>query len=289
MQRRNARLRKEYLYKKSKEAAEAARADKKRKVGRALERGVKVPTELRKEYGALAADIEADDARTEELKTHVDDEYARAGAEDPRVLVTTARDPSSRLAQFAKELRLVFPGAQRINRGGSKMKELVEAARQNDMTDLVIVHEHRGQPDGMIVSHLPHGPTAYFGLHNCVLRHDLPDKITTMSEAFPHLIFHNFTTKLGRRTADILRFLFPVPREDTRRVMTFVNENDYISFRHHVYKRLDGGKEVDLAEAGPRFDLSLYQIKLGTVDMPEAENEWVLRPYMNSAKRQKRL
>lgn len=32
----------------------------------------------------------------------LDDEYGRAGEADPRVLVTTSRDPSSRLSQFAK-------------------------------------------------------------------------------------------------------------------------------------------------------------------------------------------
>ena len=52
----------------------------------------------------------------------------------------------------------------------------------------------------MIVSHLPYGPTAYFTLSDCVMRHDIPD-IGTMSEAFPHLIFHNFQTKLGERVS----------------------------------------------------------------------------------------
>lgn len=32
----------------------------------------------------------------------MDDEYAQAGVKDPKILLTTARDPSSRLAQFAK-------------------------------------------------------------------------------------------------------------------------------------------------------------------------------------------
>lgn len=41
-----------------------------------------------------------------------------AGEEDPKIIVTTSRDPSSRLTAFAKELKLVFPNAQRINRGG---------------------------------------------------------------------------------------------------------------------------------------------------------------------------
>ena len=31
-----------------------------------------------------------------------------------------------------------------------------------------MVHEHRGEPDGLVVSHMPYGPTAYFGIFNTV-------------------------------------------------------------------------------------------------------------------------
>lgn len=106
-----------------------------------------------------------------DLHTHIDDEYARAGVDDPKILLTTSRDPSSRLLQFVKEMKSVFPNSQRINRGAAVIKELIEASRANDVTDLVIVHEHRGEPDGMIISHLPYGPTAYFGLRFDHLRH----------------------------------------------------------------------------------------------------------------------
>lgn len=218
----------------------------------------------------------------------MDDEYARAGVQDPRILITTSRDPSSRLTQFVKELRLIFPNSQRLNRGNAVVKELMDAARANDFSDVIIVHEHRGEPDGLIVSHLPYGPTAYFGLTNVVLRHDLSSKLGTMSEAAPHLIFDNFTTALGARIQNVLKYLFPVPKPDSRRVMTFANRDDTISFRHHVYKKT-GPKDVELGEVGPRFEAKLYQLKLGTVDMPEAENEWVLRPYMNTAKKRKAM
>ena len=30
---------------------------------------------------------------------------------------------------------------------------------------------------------------------------------------------------------DVLKYLFPVPKEDSKRVMTFSNEDDFISFR----------------------------------------------------------
>ncbi len=43
-------------------------------------------------------------------------------------------------------------------------------------------------------------PTAYFSLHNVVLRHDIKDQ-GTVSEAFPHLIFNNFNSKLGGRVS----------------------------------------------------------------------------------------
>jgi len=62
---------------------------------------------------------------------------------------------------------------------------------------MIILHEHRGQHDGLIISHLPVGPTVYFGLQNVVLRHDVEEKLPNMSEIYPHLVFNNFTTNLG--------------------------------------------------------------------------------------------
>ncbi len=136
---------------------------------------------------------------------------------DPKILITTSRDPSSRLTQFAKEMKLMFPNSQRMNRGNYVIGDIVDACRQNGATDLIIFHEHRGQPDGMVISHFPHGPTAYFTLHNVVFRHDIPDS-GTVSEQFPHLIFDKFGSKLGHRVMNILRYLFPVPKEDATRV-----------------------------------------------------------------------
>lgn len=52
--------------------------------------------------------------------------------------------------------------------------------------------------DGLVICHLPFGPTASFSITNTVMRHDIPD-VGTMSEAAPHLIFHNFKTELGQR------------------------------------------------------------------------------------------
>ena len=46
-------------------------------------------------------------------------------------------------------------------------------------------------------------------------------------------------------------------------------------------------RHVFPAQCGPRFELKPYQIRLGTVDQAHAENEWVLRSYTRSAKKQR--
>ncbi|KAL1122668.1 hypothetical protein AAG570_002995 [Ranatra chinensis] len=279
MLRRQARLRREYLYRKSLEIRNKSIQEKKEKIKRSLEEGTPIDTKLRKDALNLVEKIRWEEGGAG--TTHEDDEYRWAGVEDPKIMITTSRDPSSRLKMFAKELRLILPNSQRMNRGNYEMKQLVHACRANDITDFVIVHEHRGNPDCLIVCHLPYGPTAYFTMSDVTMRHDIPG-IGTMSEQYPHLIFHNFTTKLGLRVKNILKFLYPVPKESSKRVITFANHDDYISFRHHTYKKVDG-KKIELTEVGPRFQLKLFEIKLGTLDNADtAISEWVLRPYMNT-------
>jgi U3 small nucleolar ribonucleoprotein protein IMP4 len=102
----------------------------------------------------------------------------------------------------------------------------------------------------MVVCHLPYGPTAYFGVFNTVLRHDIGQKkeVGTISEAYPHLIFEKFTSPLGQRLANILKHLFPVPKDDSKRLVTFANADDYVSFRHHIYSTPRGSSSIELTE-----------------------------------------
>lgn len=289
MLRRQTRERREYIYKKALESKEKQIYERKQQIREALASGKPLPSELRgKEAELLGRDLSLDAAQ-DAPGSSIDDEYSRAGTYDPRVLVTTSRDPSSRLTQFAKEVRLLFPNSTRLNRGGYTVSDLAAAARSNGITDMVVLHEHRGVPDAMVVSHFPHGPTLLFTLHNVVLRHEVSAHAnSTVSEQYPHLIFENFNSKLGSRVQSALKFLFPVPKDDSKRVMSFVNQNDFISFRHHVYVKTSH-REVQLAEVGPRFEARVYEIKQGTLDQTDADTEWVLRPYMNSAKKRNQL
>ena len=280
-------MRREFIYRKSLEGKARELYEKKRTIRQCLEDGKVIPTELRREESALREELAMEDTRTATYGANVvDDEYARANESEPRVLLTTSRDPSSRLTQFAKELKLLFPTSQRVNRGSQILPDLAELCRSGGFTDLVMVHEHRGEPDGLVISHMPFGPTCYFGLSNTVMRHDIKDQdIGHVSEVFPHLILENFSTPLGKRTATVLKHLFPEPKAKSKRVVTFANDADYISLRHHTYEMPRGAKSVALTEVGPRFEMRLYQIKLGTVEQDDADIEWSLRPFMRSGKK----
>ena len=286
--RRQTRLRREYIYRKSLEGREKVEYEQKRKIREALASGKPLPTEVRASYDTLKSQIDSEDTKTAAVKTHVDDEYGDAGLLEPRVCVTTSRDPSSRLKQFAKEMKLLIPNSVRINRGNNRVDELMESCKQSEFSDVVIVQETRGEPDGLVICHLPLGPTAFFTLSSAVLRHDLNPPAAPMSEAYPHIILHNFDTELGKRVGNILKCLFPVPKPDTKRLVTFGNNNDFISFRHHMYSK-PTHDTVELHEVGPRFEMRLYQIRLGLLDQKEADNEYVLRPYQNTATKRQAL
>ena len=98
--RREIRLRKDFLYRKQVDAQLAVRNDKKRKIQSAIDEGKSLPTELLFEARQLNHENEMD-LRPDESAA-IDDEYATIGIREPKVCVTSSRDPSSRLKQFTK-------------------------------------------------------------------------------------------------------------------------------------------------------------------------------------------
>lgn len=280
MIRRQARERREFLYKKSLQLQEAKLTLKRQQLRAALAAGKPLSKDLAEDT-QLRNDFKYDESIED---AEMDDEYsALSGIADPKVVVTTSRDPSAKLLQFAKEVKLLFPTGVKFNRGNTILPNLVGACQASATTDLVLVHEHRGVPTALTVSHFPYGPTASFSLHNVVLRHDLANGGGTQSEAYPHLIFDNFSTPLGKRVESILKHMFPPGvKKDSSRVITFANRGDFISVRQHVYVKTRDGN-VELAEVGPRFEMRLYELKLGTVENKDADLEWKLRGFVRTA------
>ncbi|EFE41239.1 hypothetical protein TRV_04034 [Trichophyton verrucosum HKI 0517] len=295
-QRRQARERRDYLYRKALQLKDASIAERRAKLKQSLASGKPLDPSIANDR-RLREDFKYDEslpvgdpkAKGAAEEIDIDDEYGvTSGLVDPRPLVTTSRDPSSRLSTFAKEIRLLMPTSIRLNRGTLVLNDLVASASASALSDMVILHEHRGTPTAITISHLPHGPTASFSLHNVVLRADIPNAARgTVSESYPHLIFEGFTTKLGKRVVQILSHLFP-PREAGKvgsRVVTFKNIEDSIEVRHHVFVKT-GYQDVELAEVGPRMTMRLFEIKGGTLEKGAGGDvEWALTQYTRTSKK----
>ncbi|KAI0849238.1 Brix-domain-containing protein [Daldinia vernicosa] len=294
MIRKQARQRRDYLYRRALLLRDSEISEKRAKLraslatGRPLDPSIANDKELRKDY--QFDESRPDRSTNEELD--LDDEYSQlSGIVDPRVLVTTSRDPSARLSAFAKEIRLLIPTAIRLNRGNLILPDLVRSAQSSGLSDLILLHEHRGVPTALTLSHFPHGPTISFSLHNVVLRHDIPNSIRgTVSESYPHLIFDGFTSRLGARVVKILKHIFP-PREPLTsnsklgsRVVTFKNIEDAIEVRHHVFVRT-GYDSVELSEVGPRMTMKVFEIRSGTLENKDGDVEWHLNQYTRTSRK----
>lgn len=293
LERRQARQRRDYLYRRALTLREAETAEKRAKLKASLATGKPLDPAIANDK-TLREDYKFDESA--EAHNDIDDEYAHlSGIADPRPLVTTSRSPSTRLSAFAKEIRLLLPTSIRLNRGTLILPNLVGSANASSLTDLLLLHEHRGVPTALTISHLPHGPTASFSLHNVFLRHDLPDASKgTISESYPHLIFENFNTPLGKRVAQILKHLFP-PREAATsnqkvgsRIVTFKNIEDSIEVRHHVFVRT-GYQSVELAEVGPRMTMRLFEIRGGTLESKSGDTEWHMNQYTRTSRKKEYL
>jgi U3 small nucleolar ribonucleoprotein protein IMP4 len=113
----------------------------------ALAKGKPLDPSIANDTG-LRADFAYDESRQDlgvKEQLDLDDEYSHlSGLVDPRVLVSTSRDPSSTLMAFSKEARLLIPNSIRLNRGNTVLDELVRSAKSAGLSDIVLLHEHRG-------------------------------------------------------------------------------------------------------------------------------------------------
>ena len=275
MYRQNARARAEFRQRQAAQTTQIAGRQQRDQLQKQLTGLSALQNDQKDDAERLNADAAYDDVnRLEE----VDDEYT--DAKPPKILITTSRAPSSRLKVFTKELKYLFPDAERINRGSRQIFELTESVRAAGFTDLILAHETRGNPDCLIISHLPFGPTLYLGVSDVVMRQEVNPDATVLEKA-PQLIFENMNQKVGRRVARILGHLFPQPKEESDRAAVFVNRQDTIVFRNYQFARV--GKEVVLKEQGPRFNLTPFKIMVGSVDSKAEETEWALNMYTNTA------
>lgn len=195
---------------------------------------------------------------------------------EPKLIITTSDNYHEKTIKFCKELSATIPHCEYKTRNKMSIKKMCVAASEKGYTDLLIVNEDRKKPNGLLVIHLPNGPTANFKLSSVRYLKEIKNRVAA-SEHRPEVILNNFNTRLGHSIGRMLASLYHYdPQFTGRRVITFHNQRDFIFFRHHRYQFKDG-KRVALRECGPRFTLKLRWLQRGTFDSKTGEYIWLLK------------
>ncbi|KAI3639176.1 hypothetical protein MIR68_002706 [Amoeboaphelidium protococcarum] len=238
--------------------------------------------------------------------------------QEPNILITTSPRPSKRTYAFAgKDLPSIFPKAKFVKRPSHKshtksgafytINDICKAAVDRGYNNLIVVEEdrHRKKMCGMILIHLPDGPSAYFRLSNVRLSKEIQGHGRATAHK-PELIMNNFNTRLGRFVGRFFASLFPhVPQFMGRQAATFHNQRDFIFFRRHRYifeqkavssstgvqqddtqqqedsTPIEDRAKVRLQELGPRFTLRLDALQKGVYDLKNGEYEFLRKPDMD--------
>lgn len=211
------------------------------------------------------------DLNLDEFSSYFNKEY------EPKVLITHSDRPSQKSRVFARELFRIFPNSTITLRHRMTAKKLCKSAIREEFTDMVIIHEDNKEPNGLLLIHLPDGPTAHFKLSNVKLTNELRKSHKEITRHRPEVILTNFTTRLGFSIGRMLGALFHYdPEFRGRRVATFHNQRDYIFFRHHRYEFTKDGERAKLVELGPRFTLKLRSLQQGLFDSKTGDYEWII-------------
>ncbi|XP_072918632.1 ribosome production factor 1 [Hemitrygon akajei] len=205
----------------------------------------------------------------------------------PMVLITTSDRPRGRTVRLCDQLSKVIPNSHVYYRRGLALKKIIPQCIEKGFTDLLVINEDRKVPNGLIISHLPDGPTAHFKMSNARLAKELKRRGKEPTGHCPEVILNNFSTRLGHSIGRMFASLFPYnPQFLGRQVVTFHNQRDYIFFRFHRYI-FRNEKKVGLQELGPRFTLKLRSLQKGTFDSKYGEYEWVHKRHEMDTSRRK--
>ncbi|KAG7514083.1 hypothetical protein JOB18_024434 [Solea senegalensis] len=209
------------------------------------------------------------------------------GITNPKVLITTSDRPRGRTVRFCRQLATVIPDAHVYYRRGLALKKVIPQCIARNFTYLMVINEDRKVPNGLVLCHLPDGPTAHFKVSSVRLQKELKRRGKDPTEHFPEVILNNFTTRLGHSIGRLFAALFPQnPQFVGRQVATFHNQRDFVFFRFHRYI-FKNEKKVGIQELGPRFTLKLRSLQKGTFDSKFGEYEWVLKRHEMDACRRK--
>jgi len=222
----------------------------------------------------------------EVIEDEAGDEFAEyfKGNVKPKIFITTSNKRTQETRKFVDDLVRILPNTFYYDRMNVPMKNVINYCKKKEFTDIIVINEDNKRPNGLLLVHLPNGPTALFRLSSVQCSKEILNHGAT-TDHNPEVFLNNFNTRLGHTVGRMLGSLLPSkPQFRGRRIVTFYNQRDFIFFKHHRYI-FDDPKKVRMQEIGPRFTLRLKYLQHGTFDRKFGEYEWIEKKELITSRR----
>ena len=118
------------------------------------------------------------DEKTDEFAGYFDRKTA------PKVLIISVSKPSSKTHLLMRELKKCIPNSDIRQRWGIDLKKIIPQAVEREYTDVLVINEDRKVPNGLLIIHLPDGPTAHFKLTSFKRGYDIKASIQNVRPQF---------------------------------------------------------------------------------------------------------
>ncbi|AAK39878.1 U3 snoRNP protein IMP4 (nucleomorph) [Guillardia theta] len=202
-----------------------------------------------------------------------------------RTFLTTSRNPSLNLISFTKKLINLFPQSKKINRGRKFLTSLISYCVENEVKNLLVIYELKGNPNCLIISHLPSGPSVYFKISNyniLIFKND----INIFFSDLPILLISNLNTPIGSRISKIITNLYPKSSNNSKRIISYVGLSNNIVCNQYLFQKKNYNNEnMKLKNIGPRFFLRPFKIILGNISEINSNVEWIITTLIQSKRR----
>ena len=121
----------------------------------------------------------------------------------------------------------------------------------------------------MLFCKYPNGPTYQFSIFN--VKYQRRQKHIGEKT---HLILDGMTIEIGKKLKLDISLCFPKVKDDGNRIISFINRNGTIAFRHHLIENRKLVKECE-------FDMKLFRVMNSTFD-DDGKVDFTVKSFINS-------
>mmetsp|Transcript_6067 Transcript_6067/g.8361 ORF Transcript_6067/g.8361 Transcript_6067/m.8361 type:complete len:180 (-) Transcript_6067:1711-2250(-) len=174
------------------------------------------------------------------------------------IAITTSRSPTQKTKTLSKYFKNIINFGEIFTRGSAKLSNIIKYCKNHNYKSLLIFHEYRGEPNGILIKYFELNIEIYFKIIKMEFI-----KLTQISKQIKNvkIVFINFLSKNMQRIKILLNEIFNKGNSNNYDGLLLIkySSNNLIFRRYYkyFYKKQNSFKFIEI---GPRLTLSLTKL-----------------------------